>query len=118
MNLRVPGFPGEDFLTNLPCGQTTPYSFADINNYNLGTGDIFITLEPDNYSGNSNFPVLLFATANTTNDESVLSTIPAYNQISDTTANHEQGFLLQNIGGAVKDNPFGLPRIRVEMVRE
>ncbi len=113
LKLRVPSFPGEDFLDSLPCGVDSVY-FAIKDTVNtwrmdLRAGDVFITVEPDNFDANTNFPIFLFVTPYST---------PSYRMVSDTTVNHVQNFLMQNLCSAVMDNPAGFPRIWVELVRE
>lgn len=56
--LRVPPFPGEDFLDNLPNGAAGPLNLMPTDNGNTGT--VFITLEPDNFSDTTNFPLLAY----------------------------------------------------------
>ncbi len=51
---RVPPFPGEDFLLNLPAPLTSVPNLA-------GTaGHVFITIEPEFYNSNTNFPLFAF----------------------------------------------------------
>jgi hypothetical protein len=114
-NKRVPNFPGEDFIRNLPCGADN-YYFADKNSPIAMIGDIFVTLEPDNFDENTNFPILLFITRHN---------IPAYGSVSATTpdiSNLEQqrgeNFDMLNIAGRVEGNPFGFPGIKVHLIRE
>jgi len=108
--LRVPNFPGEDFLINLPCGRTEPYAFADSLDPDADPiGEIFITLEPDDYDGPTNFPLVLFTTR---------SHIPNYGSVSDTTVDHVQTYSLLNVAQRVTDNPFGFPGIDVALVRK
>jgi hypothetical protein len=53
---RVPPFPGEDFLENLPEGQTGPVDLLASG----ARGTVFVTLEPDNYVFDStNFPLFV-----------------------------------------------------------
>lgn len=109
MNRRVPNFPGEDFLTNLPCGRTQPYIFADSAHPLVAAGDIFITLEPDDYDANTNFPLFLFTTRTVT---------PNYASVSDTSTNHVQSTIMLNVASRVTDNPFGFPGIDVKIERK
>ncbi len=51
---RVPLFPGEDFLMNLPAPMTTPPVLAN------SKGHVFISLEPEFYNETTNFPLLAF----------------------------------------------------------
>jgi len=114
-NQRVPAYPGEDFIQNLPCGATN-YYFADQATPLTGVGDIFITLEPDNFDENTNFPIFLFITR---------STIPGYSYIHsdmpDASGNEQQRGLLfdmQLLAERVEGNSFGFPGIKVHLVRE
>ncbi|PKK82250.1 MAG: hypothetical protein CVT49_14595 [candidate division Zixibacteria bacterium HGW-Zixibacteria-1] len=106
---RVPNFPGEDFLTNLPCGRAVPYIFADSTQPRFETGDIFITLEPDDFDRNTNFPLFLFTTR---------WHIPPYELVSDTSTNHVQTTSMLNVSGRVTNNPFGFPGIDVVIERK
>jgi len=55
---RIPDFPGEDFLRNLPGGLADNLNLVPNTEGNSGT--IFITLEPENYVFDStNFPLLV-----------------------------------------------------------
>jgi len=106
---RVPDFPGEDFIMSLPCGRTDPYIFADSANRNYGVGDIFVTLEPDGYDANTNFPLILFTTR---------TQLPPYSAVSDTTIDHVQTETLLNVAERVNENPFGFPGINVDIKRK
>jgi hypothetical protein len=114
-NKRVPNFPGEDFIKDLPCG-ADDYYFADMATPLTGAGDIFITLEPDNFDRNTNFPIFLFITR---------YTIPPYNMVHTLTpdgsgAEQQRGayFDMVLLAERVSDNPFGFPGINVHLVRE
>ncbi|UCD94606.1 MAG: anti-sigma factor [Candidatus Zixiibacteriota bacterium] len=107
-NRRVPDFPGEDFILNLPCGADSFY-FASQDFYRDSIGEIFVTVEPDNFNEATNFPMILFLTP---------WHVPSYGSVSDTTANSLQDFRLTNVSGRVEGNPFGFPGIRAEIVRE
>jgi hypothetical protein len=106
---RVPHFPGEDFLFNLPCGAKDSLYFADQAHPLTSVGEIFVTLEPDNYNAATNFPLILLSTG---------WHIPNYRAVSSREANSVQNFLLANRSGRVTNNPFGFPGIRVALVRE
>jgi hypothetical protein len=62
---RVPLFPGEDFLQNLPGGLQAPPqgSWGGLLPYSTGnSGTVFITLEPFNFvTDTTNFPLFVFA---------------------------------------------------------
>jgi len=107
-NKRVPNFPGEDFLYNLPCGADSIY-FASQDSPASRRGEVFVTLEPDNFDENTNFPLILFSTE---------WDMPNYVQVSDSAANHNQSFLLNNRSGRVPGNPFGFPGIRVLLTQD
>nr|MBN2277065.1 hypothetical protein [candidate division Zixibacteria bacterium] len=108
MNLRVPNFPGEDFIQNLPCGADSFY-FSSQDSIYTRHGRVFITLEPDTYNENTNFPLILFTGR---------YTMPSYVSVSDTTTNHYQSQELQNQSSRVDNNPFGFPGIKVYIVQE
>jgi hypothetical protein len=61
---RVPAFPGEDFLQNLPGGLLAPPqgSWRGLLPYSTGnSGTVFITLEPVNFvTDTTNFPLFVF----------------------------------------------------------
>lgn len=104
---RVPDYPGEDFILNLPCGDSI--YFASQEDQYSRVGEIFITLEPDNYDDVTNFPLILFTTP---------SGIPNYIDVSDITFNHTQDFRLHNKSGRFENNPFGFPGIDVTIERQ
>ncbi|KAA3636586.1 MAG: hypothetical protein DWP97_02510 [Calditrichaeota bacterium] len=52
---RVPQFPGEDFLENLPGGLS---SIPNLGNQN---GHVFVSLEPNFYDDSTNFPLIVFS---------------------------------------------------------
>ena len=57
--VRVPPFPGEDFIQNLPGGASGPLFLVPDNSGDV-RGCVFITLEPDNYATDTtNFPLLI-----------------------------------------------------------
>ncbi len=58
---RVPSFPGEDFLKDLPGGLSLP-SWGGLMPYETGnSGTVFITLEPVNFvTDTTNFPLLVY----------------------------------------------------------
>jgi hypothetical protein len=112
LNLRVPDVPGEDFIVNLPClADSGSIYFADstLGMEDVGQGDIFITVEPDNYNTNTNFPLILFTTR---------YTIPSYFDVSDTFPNRTQTFDLWNQSNVVANNTAGFPHIKVILIRE
>jgi hypothetical protein len=106
-NRRVPQLPGEDFIRNLPC-LASDFYFADSasRRRSVRTGEAFVTIEPDNYDENTNFPIVLFSTR---------WHLPSYNMVSDTMANHDQSgpdFDLVNRSGQVPGNTSGFPTIK------
>ncbi len=109
-NKRVPSFPGEDFIRNLPCGADN-YYFADENAPYTRLGDIFITLEPDNFDRNTNFPIVLFITRYHMLSYSMVNSWLPHEQ-------REEDFDMLNIASRVEDSPFGFPGIKVNLVRE
>lgn len=57
MSERVPSYPGEDFLANLPAPLTS-VNLVPLSGGNYGK--VFVTLEPDFYSDTTNFPLFAF----------------------------------------------------------
>ena len=58
---KVPSYPGEDFLNSAALQDS--FGISSVNFMPLSTGNIgtvFITLEPDNYTATTNFPLLAF----------------------------------------------------------
>jgi hypothetical protein len=101
---RVPAFPGEDFLTNLPNGVMTPINL--VTNDQDSIGSVFITLQPDNYTVTTTiFPLFLFirelpafqGQIDPGNDSLVQITMQGYMQTNDPTR--------------------GFPKVRVEIER-
>ncbi len=57
---RIPPYPGDEFLQNLPNGAAGPLNL--LPNENGNTGTVFITLEPDNFvTDTTNFPLIVLA---------------------------------------------------------
>ncbi len=103
---RVPPYPGEDFLQNLPDGHP-PLTFCDVTDSSSAAGTVFITVEPDNYGSNTtNFPLILM-----TGD------MPSYRQVSNRLA-HTQLFDLINRFQALDDDPHGWPALLVTIDRK
>lgn len=97
---RLPDFPGEDFLANLPGGMT---SLDLIPNTSGNQGRVFITLEPDNYEDTTNFPLIAF-----------LGELP--NNRAEVFGTNTQSFTLR--GWMQSNDPFrGFPKIRVNISR-
>ncbi len=101
---RVPPFPGEDFLQNLPNGAAGPLNLVPNTPWVDGNGVVFITLEPDNYTTTTtNFPLVLLAGKIPSSRASVTGDLVqiTMNQFVNT------------------NNPvLGFPRIDVSIVRE
>ncbi|MFH2034982.1 MAG: hypothetical protein ABIJ45_01155 [Candidatus Zixiibacteriota bacterium] len=117
LNLRVPSFPGEDFITNLPCGaadRSINFAYSGIT---YGIGDVFVTIEPDNYNRNTNFPLILFGTTYSDFAGTALGTIPPYSALIQALPNQTQSFMMQNLSGEVPGNAMGFPRIKVSFLR-
>ncbi len=117
LNLRVPPYPGEDFLVNLPPGLGPRGVYlADSENPTSSTGTVFISLEPDNYDSDStNFPLILFTSQ---------GRIPSY-----STATVEQDlnlviydiyfqFPMKNWASSVNGNTAGMPAVHVGLIRQ
>jgi hypothetical protein len=92
LSIRVPQFPGEDFLTNLPGGLRVPPSgsWGGLLPEETGnSGTVFITLEPVNFvTDTTNFPLFAFVKALPKNRAAVqdyvgnISTFTMYNLTS------------------------------------
>lgn len=97
---RIPDFPGEDFLSNLPGGMTS----VDLVPLTSGNqGKVFITLEPDNYVDTTNFPLIAFVGDIPDTRASVMASI-------------SQGFTLR--GWMQTNDPYrGFPKVRVNISR-
>jgi hypothetical protein len=108
MNKRVPPFPGEDFLINLPEG-VDRIVFADSSNPDSRAGTVFITLEPDNYDNpNANFPLILFVSE---------ELIPSYKDIS-KIGPQVQDNRMKNCYSTVNNDLIGFPKVHVNLIRE
>ena len=105
-NHRVPPYPGEDFLLNLPDGVTS-IQFATPGNHE---GSILVTLEPDNYDSYwTNFPLILF-----------VGSMPTYGEMT-ITSEHSQrtlAFDVKNWSSTLNGNGVGFPAIHVSYIRE
>ncbi|MCH7946733.1 MAG: hypothetical protein IIC66_02935 [candidate division Zixibacteria bacterium] len=98
---RLPQFPGEDFIANLPGGMTTGNwgGLVPLSSGNSGT--VFISLEPTNFvTDTTNFPLIAFMGNIPSNDSTVTATVVIINMQNRTQTN----------------DPFiGFPRIRVDI---
>jgi hypothetical protein len=100
---RVPPYPGEDFLQNLPPGVPTPLDLVP-NASGGNPGRVFISLEPINaQTDTTNFPLVLF-----------IGPLPSsYHMVQDSTT---QQFTLR--GWMQTDDTYrGFPAITVETQR-
>ena len=98
---RLPQFPGEDFIANLPGGMTTGNwgGLVPLSSGNSGT--VFISLEPTNFvTDTTNFPLIAFMGDIPSNSSTVTATVVIINMQNRTQTN----------------DPFiGFPRIRVDI---
>ena len=98
---RLPQFPGEDFIANLPGGMTTGNwgGLVPLNNGNSGT--VFISLEPTNFvTDTTNFPLIAF-----------MSDVPSRRSIIDSSV-----VIINMLNRTQTNDPFiGFPRIRVDI---
>ncbi len=99
---RVPPFPGEDFLKNLPGGVDQAVNLVPGGGVTKGT--VFITLEPTNYvTDTTNFPLFVM-----TRD------LPdTRRQVDDTV----QVFIMNNRTNYNRDVYIGFPRVNVQIQR-
>jgi hypothetical protein len=118
MTKRVPSFPGEDFLINLPPGVGPRGIYlADSLNPLVRTGTAFITLEPDNFNSDStNFPLIIFTSQ---------GRLPKYDSITVVRTNYNPTifkldylFPLQNWASSVNGNTAGFPAVHVGLIRQ
>ena len=113
---RVPPYPGEDFLLNLPDGVDSIY-FADQTNPLVKAGRVLVTLEPDNYESDStNFPLIY-----------LLGDIPYYGDgtvnhpgVSDTREHSQRtlDFEMRNKASCIDGSATGFPGIHLTIIRE
>lgn len=110
MNKRVPAFPGEDFLINLPSGVGPEgITFGNPSDSSERSGTVFVTLEPDNYTNSkTNFPLILLFSE---------ERMPNLRTISNRAA-HIQDYRLANWFRAVDGDMSGFPAIHVKLIRE
>ncbi len=100
---RVPPYPGEDFLQNLPPGVPTPLNLIP-NATGENPGRVFISLEPTNaQTDTTNFPLILFVG-------------PLPSSANQVRAAATQQYVLR--GWMQTDDPYrGFPAITVEIQR-
>ncbi len=98
---RLPQFPGEDFIANLPGGMNTGNwgGLVPLSSGNSGT--VFISLEPTNFvTDTTNFPLIAFMADVPPVRDSITATVVIINMQNRTQTN----------------DPFiGFPRIRVDI---
>ncbi len=98
---KVPPFPGEDFLQNLPAGVPSPLNLVPSGSAVNGT--VFITLEPNDFVGQrTNFPLIAFVAPLPTSRSSVEAPIQSFTL---------RGWMLSN-------DPYrGFPAVTVKLDR-
>lgn len=101
---KVPQYPGEDFLNS--SALQAAYGISSVNleplsNGNVGT--VFITLEPDNFSSTTNFPLFVF----------VKSVPPARTSITGTAVQVD----MTNWTSTLDNDLRGFPKIKVSIER-
>ena len=98
---RLPQFPGEDFIANLPGGMTIGNwgGLVPLSNGNSGT--VFISLEPTNFvTDTTNFPLIPF-----------MSDVPSSKSVIDSSV-----VIINMLNRTQTNDPFiGFPRIRVDI---
>jgi hypothetical protein len=98
---RLPQFPGEDFIANLPAGLTIPPWGGMVPLSSGNSGTVFISLEPVNFiTDTTNFPLIAFMGDVPANRFTVTSTTVILNMLNRTQTN---------------DPSIGFPRIRVDI---
>ena len=98
---RLPQFPGEDFISNVP-GGLSPTSWGGLVPLNNGkSGTVFISLEPTNFvTATTNFPLIPF-----------MSDVPSSKSIIDSSV-----VIINMLNRTQTNDPFiGFPRIRVDI---
>ncbi|MFH1688365.1 MAG: hypothetical protein ABIE70_12700 [bacterium] len=106
----VPPYPGEDFLTNLPTGVTTPLQLVPVGG-TRSRGSILITLEPSNrISGSTNFPLIVN-----------VGELPSSREQVETSTQGTRGALHNkantNVGAAAGTVLQGFPVVKVAINR-
>ncbi|SYZ73491.1 exported hypothetical protein [Candidatus Zixiibacteriota bacterium] len=116
-NRRVPRYPGEDFLDNLPSGLGPRGVYlADSANRNAQSGTVFVSLEPDNFSSDStNFPLIIFTSQGRLPSYSAASVVKDLNMI---IYDIYLQFPLTNWSSAVNGNTAGFPAVHVDLIRQ
>jgi len=104
---RVPPFPGEDFLVNLPGGLTVPPWEGLVPKATGNSGTVFITLEPVNFvTDTTNFPLFV-----------LIAPIPtAQADLIDFEYDLEQ-FIMDNYTYTNDPTSYGFPEITVGIRR-
>ena len=99
---RVPPFPGEDFLENLPGGVNQAVNLVPEGGVTKGT--VFITLEPSNYvTDTTNFPLFVMTRDLPADRADVMS--------------DRQVFIMNNRTNYNRDVYVGFPRVNVQIQR-
>lgn len=93
---RVPPYPGEDFLENLPA------ALGSVPNLAGGGGHVFISIEPEFYNESTNFPLVAYSTD-----------LPLF---SDSASSTTQGHTL-TCYTYTNDDLRGFPKISVTIER-
>lgn len=104
---RVPDYPGEDFLVNLPGGMD---AVNLIPNDSGNAGMVFLSLEPIDFISSSNFPLIAFV-------DKQLPQMRAFVTTS-SDANGNTYFQMFTLRGWMHSNdPYrGFPRVTVELI--
>lgn len=98
---RIPPFPGEDFLSNLPTGG--PLNFI-LPGQTAPEGRVFITIEPDNYwDPDTNFPLILYS-----------RNLPGYTAVSNTRPHSNANFELLNLYHNTNVG-YGMPTVSLKI---
>jgi hypothetical protein len=104
---RVPPFPGEDFLVNLPGGLTVPPWEGLVPKATGNSGTIFITLEPVNFvTDTTNFPLFV-----------LIAPIPTAQEDLIDLENVIEQFDMKNLTNVNSSTSYGFPNITVGIRR-
>ena len=106
---RVPPYPGEDFLVDLPHGAAGPLNLIAKGELRYYPGDVFISLEPWNYKDTTtNFPLILYT--------GFLPFGAKGELYPDTTSDSPiQYFVMRNLTSP--DADIGMPKVIVDIDR-
>ena len=104
---RVPPFPGEDFLVNLPGGLTVPPWEGLVPEATGNSGTVFITLEPVNFTDTTtNFPLFV-----------LIAPIPTAQVDLVDFENVIERFAMENFTYTNDATSYGFPKITVGIRR-